>query len=392
MFLSLLFFNFLMNFDLIIVGAGPAGLSTAYHAANEGLNVLLLEEHENIGEPVHCGECLSNVALKKFNLNPPESAISRKVSGINIISENHSSFDAEKGVVLNKDKFEQWLADKAVSKGVEIKTKTKVENISKDELWTVKSKENQFKSKLLVDATGVSSFISKKILNQTFQTIVGIQYKLENVDKDDKLDFYLLPSLAPHGYLWVIPKEDGVNVGLTTNQNVKAKIYLDLFLKKIGLDKKPKLKMFGGLIPTSGPKKTFSQAFLAVGDAAGFTSPLFEGGTHLSLKSGELAAKTIKQAVEKNDFSEIFLSQYEQEWKKEFPNYNSILKGKEKLYSLPDAYADEIISIMPKNLNGSISEKIFIGLKLLTKPYLIKRGAIDILNAFTYSHARFYGW
>jgi len=382
-----------MDFDLIIVGGGPAGLSTAYHAADKNLNVLLLEEHANIGEPVHCGECLSNLALQKFNLNPPQSAISKKVNGINLISENHHSFLPEKGVVLNKNNFEQWLADKAASKGVEIKTSSKVDSVTKTkDFWNVKSGENNYKSKILVDATGVSSFISKKILNQTFETVIGIQYKISEIEKKDELSFYIIPSLAPHGYLWVIPKADGANVGLTTDQNTKAKIYLDLFIKKIGLNEKPKLKTFGGLIPSSGPKKTFSNAFLAVGDAAGFTSPLFEGGTHLSLKSGELAAKTIKQAFDKNDFSEASLSIYEKYWKKEFPNYNSIIKGKEKFYSLKDNEADEIISIMPKRINGSFSEKLITGVKLLTKPRLIRKGAIQIFNAFSHSQAKFYGW
>ncbi|MCL5011457.1 MAG: NAD(P)/FAD-dependent oxidoreductase [Candidatus Marsarchaeota archaeon] len=382
-----------MDFDLIIVGAGPAGLSTAYHAAIENLNVLLLEEHESIGEPVHCGECLSNIALQKFNFSPPESAISTKVSGIDLISENHHSLLPEKGVVLNKNNFEQWLADKAASKGVEIKTKSKVDNVTKEGgVWSVKSGVNNYKGKVLVDATGVSSFITKKILNQNFETVVGIQYKLGNVEVNEKIDFYVIPSLAPHGYLWVIPKSDGANVGLTTNQNTKAKIYLDLFLKKIGLSEKPKLKTFGGLIPASGPKKTFSNSFIAVGDAAGFTSPLFEGGTHLSLKSGQLAAKAIKQAADKNDFSEASLSAYESEWKKEFPDYSSILKGKEKFYSLQDKEADEIISIMPEKISGGSSEKLLSALKLLTKPGLAKKGALEIFKAFSYSQARFYGW
>ncbi len=381
-------------YDIIIIGGGPGGLSTAYHAASEGLNVLVLEEHENIGEPVHCGECLSKTALQRMNLNPPQSVFSRKVSGVKVISGEYASKFKEDGFVLDKNKFEQWLADNAASRGAEIKTSSRVESVAKDSNWIVKTKNADYNSKVIVDATGVASIFSKKLLNQSFKTIVGLQYLLENIEKeDDFLDFYLDPLLAPHGYLWIIPKGGGrANVGLTTNDNSKAKIYLDSFLNKMGLDRKPKLRTFGGLIPISGPQKTFSNSFLAVGDAAGFTSPLFEGGTHLSLKSGQLAAKAIKTAVVSNDFSEKTLSAYETDWKAEFPDYSRILKGKEKLYSFSESDLKSFMSIMPKTITGTLSEKLFVGLKLVMKPSLIRNGALEIFKAFSYSKSEYYGW
>jgi len=89
----------------------------------------------------------------------------------------------------------------------------------------------------------------------------------------------------------MIPKANNhANVGLVTHKKNKAKESLENFLIEKNWKTKKIVKTFGGLIPISGPlEKTFDEGLIIVGDAAGFTSPMFEGGTHLSLKSGKMA-------------------------------------------------------------------------------------------------------
>ena len=110
----------------------------------------------------------------------------------------------------------------------------------------------------------------------------------------------------------MIPKNDGrANVGLVTTEIPKAKVYLDQFVKEMGWETKTKVKTFGGPIPSSGPvKNTYNDGILLIGDAAGFTSPLFEGGTQLGLISGRMAAETAKDALTQNRTDKQFLSIY----------------------------------------------------------------------------------
>ena len=65
--------------DVLVVGAGPGGGSAALHAARAGLKVMLIEDHAEIGTPVHCGECISDVAVANLNLSLPDSVISKRV-------------------------------------------------------------------------------------------------------------------------------------------------------------------------------------------------------------------------------------------------------------------------------------------------------------------------
>ena len=68
-------------FDVAVIGAGPAGGSAALHSQKNGLNTVILEEHTEVGVPVHCGECLSDVAIKKFDFKIPKKVIAKGYRG-----------------------------------------------------------------------------------------------------------------------------------------------------------------------------------------------------------------------------------------------------------------------------------------------------------------------
>jgi len=336
--------------------------------------------------------------VKRLGLELPKEVISKEVKGVKVIFPNgKASFIKEKGFVLEKDKFEQWLGKKAKEKGTEIILNCKVQEIERKENWKIKCSDGkEFNSKILIDATGVYSFASKKLeLNKMPETVIGMQYRMKEIPEEGFLDFFLWPELSPKGYLWMIPKSGKkANIGLVTEEKNKAKEFLDEFVKRKKWNKKIVEKTFGGMIPVSGPKKTFSEGLILVGDAAGFTSPLFEGGTALGLTSGKFAAQTAKKAVEKNDFSEKTLQEYESLWKKEFPDYNKLIKGKQALYCLNQKELNFFGKIIPEDLsNIGVTERIKIGFKILfSKPELFWKGINSVARAFSYSTAKNYGW
>jgi digeranylgeranylglycerophospholipid reductase len=386
-------------YDVLVIGAGPAGGSAALHCARNGLKTIVIEEHDKVGEPVHCGECLSLFATINTNIKIPEEVISSHVNGIRIIWPNgKGTILNEKGFVLEKHLFEQWLVGEATKAGAELRLSTRADNIKKENgIWEVETGKGVFKAKILIDASGVASVVSRKIgLNNRFEAVIGIQYELKGIERDNYIDFYIWPKLAPHGYLWMIPKKDTrANVGLVTTDRNKAKAYNEMFIEKKGWKDKERIKVFGGLIPASGPvKNTYAEGLILVGDAAGFTSPLFEGGSHLGLKSGKFAAEVAKEAIEKNDFSKEMFSKYEKLWKAEFPEYSKIIKGKNALYGLTDEELNIIGNCLPDNFdNFNYFEKIKFGLKVFSKkPTIFLKGFVAAMKSFEYSKAEYYGW
>ncbi len=155
-----------MVFDVIVIGAGPAGCSAALNSAKLGLKTLLIEEHNSIGEPVHCGECLSDVSVQRFGMNLPEEVISKNVEGVRVVfPDGKSSLLKEKGYVLEKHKFEQWIGKEAQKHGAEIMLGKKVtEAERKNNEWEIKCNDNSlFQSKMLIDASGSASFLSAQL-------------------------------------------------------------------------------------------------------------------------------------------------------------------------------------------------------------------------------------
>tara|TARA_B100000287_G_scaffold84986_1_gene77601 strand:+ start:574 stop:1806 length:1233 start_codon:yes stop_codon:yes gene_type:complete len=406
------------NWDVVVIGAGPGGGSAALHCARLGLRTLVLEDHSEIGTPVHCGECLSEVAVKNLDLDLPEEVISLHVKGIRVLFPNDVEKKlTESGYVLEKHLFERWLIDEAVKEGAVFKHSHKVKGMNKNfklenqfSNWEILGDGELFPitTKMVIDASGVAGVSSKILKNSNqIEVIAGFQYEMIEVENDGYLDFYIWPKYAPHGYVWMIPKKEGrANVGLVTTEKKGAIKYLNSFISDTYLqnnekinppwrDEGKKIKPFGGTIPISGPRNnTIDDGLIMIGDAAGFTSPLFEGGSHLAMKSGKYAAEIAKKTIEKGKYSKIDLKEYEELWKSEFPPYHKILKGKTALYNLSNEELAIMASCMPNEMNGmSIFTKIGVGLKILIKrPSLMRKKVISVLLSFGYSRAKYYGW
>src|SRR3989338_4689040 len=388
-------------FDIAVIGAGPAGTYAAYKAAKAGLTVGVFEEHEKIGEPVHCGECLSELACTRLGLELPEEAISMRVKGIKLIyPDRNYSYIEESGFDLEKEKFEQFLAKIGQEAGTTYKMKHRVTGLQlKDGAWTISTTQGEYPAKVIIDASGAAGVPSKLLrLNPEPKKVVGLQYELQPIESDGFIEFFLWPRLAPHGYLWIIPKKNGrANVGLGTNDAPSTRKLLDQFISEYGLSEKQKVGKiaFGGFIPASGPvPNTYSDGILLIGDAAGFTSPMFEGGTGLAMTSGKFAAEVAAEAIRKGDASKSGLARYESLWKAEFPDYSKLVSGKDAVYNFNDDEWNRIGKLIPQNLsNLGPLDKAVVGAKVLAKePGFFGKGFASAMGALGYSRAKYYGW
>lgn len=407
--------------DVLVVGAGPGGGNAALQCARKGLKTMVIEDHDEIGTPVHCGECISDEAIANLKLDLPKEVISKRVNGIRVIFPDGTSKQlTETGYVLEKHLFEQWIADSAVKEGAKLALKHKLTSIERIEDngtfvgWKCDGKGEMFpiKSKIVIDASGVAAVCSKfvkpdgvKPLNEKGKVVAGMQYELADVPTDGYLDFYIWPKYAEKGYLWMIPKCDGrANVGLVTEDRPRAKKALDQFIEDTHFNdlsqQLPPWKTkgnpaFGGTIPISGPfENTHYDGLMLIGDAAGFTSPLFEGGSHLALKSAVFAAETAVSAVSNGDVTAKSLEKYTMLWKAEFPPYEKILRGKNALFELSDGEMSLMGSCFPDEMGDmGITGKAMVGLRLLfRRPNLYLKNIVPAMLAFGYSRAKYYGW
>ena len=407
--------------DVLVIGAGPGGGNAALQSARQGLSTMLIEDHSAIGTPVHCGECISDLACDNLNLDLPEHVISKRVHGIRVIfPDGTEKCLTEEGYVLEKHLFERWIADKAVEAGASMHLSHKLSSMDRVEEdgrfvgWKCDGKGEQFpiQAKVVIDASGVAAVCSKAVnidedtpLNTMGKVVAGMQYELLEVPTDGYLDFYIWPKYAEKGYLWMIPKCDGrANVGLVTEDRPRTKKALDEF---IGITHFKELEQvpppwkekgnpaFGGTIPISGPfENTHYDGLMLIGDAAGFTSPLFEGGSHLALKSAVYAAETAAAAIAEDDVSAERLAIYAKLWKDEFPPYDKILRGKNALFDLTDDEMSVMARCFPDEMSDmGASGKAMVGLRLLSRrPGLYLKKVVPAMLAFGYSRAKHYGW
>ncbi len=346
------------NFDLIIIGAGPAGSAAAFTAAKENISVLLLEEHPKIGIPVVCAEGLSKSTIKDYLDIKPEW-ISRNLFGSIIRGPDGEEFKMEFpecGWILNRKIFDPALANMAKAQGAVIKTSAKAINIENDEVIVSESNEKKrYKFKFLIGADGIASNVGKWMgINTRLSLndiVVCAQYLIEGIKIESQYTHLIIgDEYAPGGYAWIFPKSDNsANIGLgisPVKTKKKAIHFLDKWVKKEFANGKITEKRFGG-VPATLLKRFSGKNFFLAGDAARFVNPLNGAGIANAVKSGIIAGKNaVLRLKGKKDY---FEAEIKKEILKEIKFHHRIRKAYLKL---TDKEYNEIFKIGKKVYEG----------------------------------------
>ena len=119
-----------MNYDVVVVGAGPVGSTAARYAALNGAKVLLLEEHQSIGSPVGCTGLLSTRAVAECELKPSDEFVFNSVRGAFVHAPDGQSMPIDgkqtKAYVVSRKNFDRKLAVMALEEGVELSLRASV--------------------------------------------------------------------------------------------------------------------------------------------------------------------------------------------------------------------------------------------------------------------------
>ncbi len=373
------------EYDVLVIGAGPGGSMAARYAARSGAKVLLIEKKPEIGVPVRCAEGISRDWLKIVEIEPDKRWIDQEIRGAKIYSPDEKSvitLSAEQagnevGFVINREYFDKYLASLAVEEGAEIWLKSPAVDIIKENN-TVKGAivrkfgENvEVRAKIIIAADGFESQVARWAgLNTVLRErdiVSCIEYRMTNIDIDEKFTHFYIGSCAPGGYLWIFPKgknEANVGIGVALNKIKdpgEAKKYLDKFI-----DEHPNLKKGGILQIITGavsvcpvPKRIVADGIMLVGDAARLIDPITGGGIANAAISGrwagEIAAKCLSNP------SRECLKEYEEKVKKKWERKH--LRNwfvKEKLSQLSDETLNKLMEVISEYKMKEISVRAIL--------------------------------
>ena len=351
--------------DVIVVGAGVAGSRAALAAADAGSSVLLLEEHPQVGIPSHCSGVVSVSGLSLLGLEPHYSFKQRMIYGARFYPPRGEPVEVRKNepvaVIVNRARFDQYLAKQAVGKGAQLQTKTRVSKFqsnSKSSASVTTSNGNVFTGGIVVDASGAGSRLPEQTGLSTpdwSQLLPGLQYELANTLKQDEMvELYFGSRRAPGFFGWNIPTGDHTaRVGLASGKGNVKKLLDELVLEKWPSSTVEASK--SGSVLVSGPvEKCWSENFLIVGDAAGQVKQTTGGGIVIGGYCGMLAGKAAAQAAHANppDRSK-YLMEYDQEWRRRF---SSDLRKMGLAHRLVSGLSDDTISRLFEALRENIAD------------------------------------
>jgi digeranylgeranylglycerophospholipid reductase len=272
----------------------------AWRLAQAGHSVVLLEQRKRVGEPVQCGESVSEFALRDNGVEPREGFVARRVAGIRLVGPAGHHFEVETpGYCVRRAAFDRHLADLAVSAGAELRTSTRVLSASRrDGRWTLATTAGAVQARALVAADGPASAIgASQGLGANARVVQAVLYRLPPVEalRDDHLAFHVGPAY-PAGYAWCFDRGHELNVGVVATAEPRP--LLDAFCRAHGLDPASRTSMARGPIPVGGPNPRLAgDGIVTVGDAAGLTNPCSAGGIQAALHSARVAAGHVSAAL-----------------------------------------------------------------------------------------------
>ena len=357
----------MMETDILVIGAGPAGSAAAKHAAINGARVIVIDKKSEIGSPKRCAEGVSKEGLEKLGIEPSPRWVTKEATGVRMVSPNGTAVNLteekvnlpEAGYILERKIFDKHMAMDAGRAGAKIMVKTLATGMRREEDQVVVNtahmdRELEIKAKIVIAADGPESRVGRwaglKTALKPKNMESCAQFEMAGVDmaEPDCIEFHF-GSVAPGGYAWIFPKGDDIaNVGLgvlTTITDKSAYQHLLEFVESnpATQNAQPVELNIGG-DPVGGLlKKMVADNVLVTGDAASMVNPLTGGGIISGMLGGRIAGQVAAQAVADGDYSHENLKIYEKLCEEELgESFQKYLKAKEYLLSLSDTELDTI--------------------------------------------------
>lgn len=367
-----------MERDLLVVGGGPAGAAAAIAASRLGISTLLVEKGDRFRDK-YCGGGVTVLALnylKEIGAGEVEETFEEVCEGhVLVLPGERVLVDAVEGFrygMVRRSLFDAKLREIAESSGAEVRHGCRIAQIrvSGNRVLARTGEGEEIAARYLVVSTGVGSKLPEQLgfparkpedLGHCWGTEAAYDARSQISAWRSQYGFtpiFLFFGFVTYGYFWVFPKGGSMNVGMgsTLPESAKyGKLHLEGYRK--GLELAKKLNVLSDtspfkvdrswLIPAKPRARTVAPELRAVlaGDAAGFVHPLTGEGISGSVRSGVLAARTVKEALDREDPEVLKL--YEERWRSElWPEIDYGLRMTRIMYSSPALQSFALRAIM----------------------------------------------
>ena len=391
-------------YDVIVIGAGPAGSMAAHAAALRGASVLLVEKRPAIGAPVRCAEGIVTADLTEF-MDPDPKWVSTVIRKARFIAPDKSTFtisgktgDEILGYTLDRKIFDRDLAMKAADAGADVLVHARAVplmeggRISGATIYQ-HGKTYDVRAKVVIAADGVESKFAKSAGINTTVALADldscVQYLVTDIDIEPETNvFYWSNADCPHGYIWIFakgPRSANIGIGIPgtkSGDRHRAKDYLDRFMAKHFPNGKITELIVGGVSTCKPLESTVADNLIICGDAARFSDPFTGGGIYQALYSGRLAGEIAANAVASGDCSRKALAVYEKTWRES--RMGKVLARsaliRDVFFRMDDTMLNEIIGSVPDLHLDEVTVPSVLTSMLKNNPWIVAKFPMLLLR------------
>lgn len=346
------------SFDIIIIGAGPAGLNAGLHVTGTGrkLTILLVDAIIPWEQPIQCAEAIGRLGFREA-IPVKDSWIRQIITKANFHAPDGTVItytDKNGGYIINRAAMQKDIADELEHRGVVVRFNRKITSISPPGTGMGKFRTVSFndgssvRGRVVIDASGpIGGFCKdEKISSKPMDLEPACFIFAESIDlPDDTVHIYAGSEIAPGGYAWVFPRGRGAaNIGIVIGKKFRGTVNIRGLLDDFLARHFPSIKVvnrFAGAIPCASGKRAPVTAWglVKTGDAASTVNPISRAGISEALLSGGLAgdhALLMLDAPDERSMRRIG-NAYEKAWdKKRGIKHGKLARVKNSLTSIPD--------------------------------------------------------
>jgi geranylgeranyl reductase family protein len=312
--------------DVVVIGAGPAGSTTARLLAARGYDVVVLEEHPEVGLPVHCTGLLGAEAFTEFALPPSlilaEAGVARfwGATGRSVPLRS----DRVSATVIDRAALDRYLASAATAAGAELRCDARVDDVAVSTSGVrvgVRGMAQPVEARAVVLACGASYRFHRLLglgLPEVFLQSAQVETRFPDMPE---IEVQFGREVAPSGFAWMVPLRRGgdayARIGLMseTRSLERFAAFMASLSRRARIDPgtvpPPRQKM----LPLGPVRRSYGDRVVAVGDAAGLVKPTTGGGIYYGMLSGVFAADALAGALERDRLEARALRHYETRWR-----------------------------------------------------------------------------
>lgn len=311
-------------YDVIVVGAGPAGSYIAYELASSGHAVAVFEEKSASGLNVCCTGIISTECFQSLDLGT--DVILTKLNSARFFSPSGRCLRLQtekvQAYVVNRLLLDKALASKAQSQGAQYFFSSPVidiipgkDNIQAETLCC--GAREIFSARAVVLANGFKPKLPRKLgLGKIKNFLVGAQAEIE-ANNVDEFEIYFGQEIAPGAFAWLVPTSTNkAYVGLLATS--QAKLHLQKFLNNLfsqGRITSREVEIRQKAIPVGTLARSYGDRVVVIGDAAGQVKPTTGGGIYFGHLGAQIAAEVLDEALSSDNLTAGQLSHYQKQWR-----------------------------------------------------------------------------